>query len=181
MSSNAKLPGIFLVLGDYPPSMACLKRLALFHNHIVIPAVEDKAFVNEGEIREDFPGFGTAVWAERGKFPRSDCFEERMIGIRRETISLQEKGLISFVPSTDSKATGSDPKLRLFAYASAISSEKFIRAALPDLDFAVTPPIPDTIFLAPKWLRWEGDRVTNPRSDPHSNWHSQRTGHFLLI
>lgn len=169
-----KPPGIFLVPGDFPPSTRCLKRLLLFHNSITIPAAEDRALVNEGEIREDFPGFGTIVWAERVRFPRSDDFADRLEGISRETKRLQDKGLVQFIPGIEAHAP--DPQLRLFAYGAAISNERLIRAAVPDMDTAIAPKIPDTIFsgaeLAPAGTK---SRYESPVREPYKlpeseNW-----------
>lgn len=156
--------GILLIPGDLPPSSRSIKRLLLFHNSIHIPNVDDLAFVNENEIVENFHGFGSISWAERGRFPRAEGFEERTNGLIRATEQLQQRGLIHLLPKIDPLA--SDPMLRLTTYGAAISDENLVRAAIPDFDKDSPPKIPDTILygceMAPHGTRSRYEVRLNP-------------------
>ena len=137
--------GVLLLPGDTAPSRRCIKRLLLFHNSVWIPEADDRAFVNEHEITEEFQGFGKIMWAERGRFPRNNGFEDQLEGIFRETADVQSRGLLRFLPCSEPQPP--DPRLRLNAYAAAISDQLMVTSAVPDLNLGKTPKIPDTIFF----------------------------------
>jgi hypothetical protein len=67
----------------------------------------------------------------------------------RETQWIQGKGFVQFLPKDDAHAP--DPKLRLTAYASAISNDQLVKAAVPDLDKALVPDVPDTVSYGLAW------------------------------
>jgi hypothetical protein len=144
--------GALVFPGDLPPRRSSLKRLLLFFDELNLPHPADRALVNENEIIEDFPSFGKIIWAEQGRFPRSEEYDNSMLELIRETSELQNRGLIRFLASKE--AGDPDASLRLAAYAAAITSEELVKAAVPDLKPEVNPTIPDTIFygfgMAPK-------------------------------
>jgi hypothetical protein len=130
---------------DEAPRRSSLKRLLLFFDGVTLIHPEDRAFLNHGEIVEEYPGSISRIeWAERSVFPRSDGYEGSFAELAAETVRLQERGLITI---RRRGAPAVDPLVRMVAYAAALPSEDLVRAALPDLDPSARPRIPDTMLF----------------------------------
>lgn len=110
---------ILVLPADTPIRRSTVKRLLLYFDSVHLPSPEDRAFINENEIVEHYPGGIAEIrWAARGHFPESPSYENVLEAIRNETRSLQSRGLLQFVPAFGHSS--SDILNRLLSYHSAI-------------------------------------------------------------
>ncbi len=133
MSKKKSFKGLILPY-DTPPRRSAIKRQLIFFDSLLMPSHDDIALVNDGEVKEKFPG-AEIVWARRTPFPRSDDYSDMMQSFQSETIALQNRGLLQFLSPT---THGLDPASNWLVYHSAISVPELVCAAVPDA--STVPP-----------------------------------------
>lgn len=119
-----------LLPSDAPPKQSSIKRNVLFFDSVSLVDPSDESLINEGEIKEQFPG-ALVVWSKRAPFPRTENYEAEYEEIIAHTSHLQTKGIIRVLNS--GLFPNVDPGISWVLYNSAISNDELVRAAVPDI------------------------------------------------
>jgi len=117
-----------LLPSDTPPKSSTLKRLLLFFDRVVLPDPEDRAVVNEGEVKEVF-GRTTFYMSVRGPYPRVEGYEEGLRALLDETRVLRAREIVQVAPR---RATPDLAIAYLKAQALGLAQAPLLRAAIPD-------------------------------------------------
>jgi hypothetical protein len=116
---------------DLPPRRSSIKRQLLFFDSVTIVHPEDRALLNDYEVRERYADGTEIQWTSRAPFPRSQGYEDTLHQILEDTKGLQMQGKID-VLTRAAALSKIDGGTHWAAYSAAVSDATLVRAAIPD-------------------------------------------------
>lgn len=135
-----------IIPADAPPRRSSLKRQLLFFDSVTLIHPDDRALVNDFELRETYPNGTEIQLSARAPFPRVEEYDDVMSDILAETRDLCSQGKIHVLSRT-AALSRVDPGTHWSAYAGAITEPLLLRAAIPDYASGKPPlKLPNGIY-----------------------------------
>jgi len=124
--------------GDEPADVNVIKKHLLFFDSLTLANPLDAAQINDRDIVEKFPNF-EIWWASRNQFPRTEGYSEKFGALLFEVKHLQNRGIINLTSKVP--APNLDPGVDHSIWHSAVSDETLVKAAVPDCNMFIKPPL----------------------------------------